>query len=171
MSKPLRGKTMPSAILAGPDRFDRLLGIGALILLAAAAIAIARGSADWHLIGWQVWAHLATIAVALALTPMVLWQRRGTPQHKLFGYIWITALAITALLSFDIRMINQGAFSAIHLLSVITLVGLARVVLTARTRNLRSHRQAVRQLALGALLIAGFFTFPFDRLLGHWLFS
>jgi hypothetical protein len=26
-------------------------------------------------------------------------------------------------------------------------------------------------LATGALLIAGFFTFPFDRLLGHWLFA
>ena len=23
----------------------------------------------------------------------------------------------------------------------------------------------------GALLVAGFFTFPFDRLLGHWLFG
>jgi hypothetical protein len=26
-------------------------------------------------------------------------------------------------------------------------------------------------MVLGALLIAGFFTFPFNRLLGHWLFS
>ena len=170
-NKPLRGMTLPSALLAGPDRFDRILGIGALILLMAAMTAVARGQADWHKIGWQVWFHLATIAVALALTPAVLWRRRGTPQHRQFGYVWVSMLAITALLTFDIRMINQGNFSVIHLLSVLTLVGLARVVMTARSRDLRSHRQAVRQLALGALLIAGFFTFPFDRLLGHWLFS
>jgi len=29
----------------------------------------------------------------------------------------------------------------------------------------------VRGLIIGALLIAGFFTFPFHRLLGHWLFG
>ena len=29
----------------------------------------------------------------------------------------------------------------------------------------------VRGLVIGALLIAGFFTFPFNRLLGSWLFS
>jgi uncharacterized membrane protein len=33
------------------------------------------------------------------------------------------------------------------------------------------HRRGVRAMVTGALLIAGFFTFPFDRLLGHWLFS
>lgn len=171
MSRPLGVNTMPSARLAGPDGFDRFLGIGALLILAAAVAAIFRGSAQWGMIGWQVWVHLATVFAALALTPMVLWRRRGTPQHRLFGYIWVTAMALTALLSFDIRMINQGSFSLIHLLSIVTLAALVRVVLTARARDLRNHRQAVRMLALGALLIAGFFTFPFDRLLGHWLFS
>ena len=33
------------------------------------------------------------------------------------------------------------------------------------------HRGSVRGMVTGALLVAGFFTFPFDRMLGHWLFS
>jgi uncharacterized membrane protein len=35
----------------------------------------------------------------------------------------------------------------------------------------KRHRRSVRAMVTGALLIAGFFTFPFNRLLGHWLFS
>jgi uncharacterized membrane protein len=171
MISPARARNVPTKVLAGPDRFDRVLGTGALILLAMAIAAVARGSADWAKIPWQVWIHLATIALALALTPVILWQRRGDHRHRLFGYIWVAAMAITAALTFDIRLINRGGFSPIHLLSALTLIALVRVVLTARARNRHKHRQAVRMLALGALLIAGFFTFPFDRLLGHWLFS
>ncbi len=163
--------SIPRRILAGPDLFDRLLGGGALVLLAAVATALARGRADWPAIPWQVWGHLSTIVIALSLTPAILWQRRGTARHRLLGYVWVGSMAVTAALSFDIRQINQGEFSPIHLLSLLTLVALIRVVLTARARNRQGHRQSVRQLALGALLIAGFFTFPFNRMLGHWLFS
>lgn len=161
----------PSAQITGPDLFDRALGVGALAMLAAVVAAVLRGTADWHAISWQIWGHLATIVPALALLPAVLWRRRGDGRHRLLGYVWVSAMAITALLSFDIRLINRGEFSPIHLLSVLTLITLVRVVLTARSRNIRQHRLSVRLLALGALLIAGFFTFPFGRLLGHWLFS
>lgn len=157
--------------LAGPDGFDRFLGCASLLLLAAASIAVARGSADWAQIPWQIWAHLATIGVALALTPVVLWQRRGTRRHRLLGYVWVAALAVTAVLSFDIRLINRGQFSAIHLLSALTLAGLLRLVTAARSHDARSHRRTVRLLATGGLLTAGFFTFPGGRLLGQWLFS
>ena len=35
---------------------------------------------------------------------------------------------------------------------------------------LARHRRSVHGMVIGALLIAGFFTFPFNRLLGAWLF-
>jgi uncharacterized membrane protein len=38
-------------------------------------------------------------------------------------------------------------------------------------RHHARHRRGIRAMVLGALLIAGFFTFPFDRLLGRWLFG
>jgi uncharacterized membrane protein len=33
------------------------------------------------------------------------------------------------------------------------------------------HRRTIRALVIGALLVAGFFTFPFGRMLGVWLFG
>ena len=39
----------------------------------------------------------------------------------------------------------------------------------ARTHKVALHRGSVRGMVTGALLIAGFFTFPFGRLLGRWL--
>ena len=40
---------------------------------------------------------------------------------------------------------------------------------SARNHRLDRHRAMVRGMVTGALVIAGFFTFPFGRLLGHWL--
>ena len=45
------------------------------------------------------------------------------------------------------------------------------IVWAARTHNVARHRNAVRGMVAGALIIAGIFTFPFDRLMGHWLFG
>ena len=45
------------------------------------------------------------------------------------------------------------------------------IVWAARRHDHRRHRNAVRAMVAGALIIAGIFTFPFDRLLGRWLFG
>ena len=127
--------------------------------------------ADWPKIPLSVWLHLATIIVALALTPLMLLRRRGDRMHRWLGWIWAAALFATALLSLDIRLINRGSFSAIHLLSAWTLLQVPIIVLSARRHDIARHRSAVRGMVTGALLIAGFFTFPFNRLLGSWLFG
>ena len=67
--------------------------------------------------------------------------------------------------------INDGGFSFIHLISLWVLIQVPLIVVTARTHRVVRHRRAVRGMAIGALLVAGFFTFPFHRLLGHWLFG
>jgi uncharacterized membrane protein len=155
--------------VAGPDRMERVLGWGSLAMLAIMLVALARGRAEWNEIPWAVWPHLATVALALGLTPAILWRRRGDPLHRQLGYAWVTAMASTAVVSFAIRMSNQGGLSFIHLLSVWVLIQVPIIVLSARAGNWRRHRVAVRGMVIGALLIAGFFTLPFDRLLGQWL--
>ena len=80
-------------------------------------------------------------------------------------------MTLTALLSFNLRVINPGGFSFIHLLSAWTLIQVPIIVWTARTHNVVRHRRAVRGMVIGALLVAGFFTFPFGRLMGNWLFG
>ena len=154
-----------------PDGFERILAIGALLLLAAALTAILRGRQEWSAVPALVWCHLVTIGLALALTPVMLLRRRGDPRHRTLGTIWVGAMLLTALLTLGIKGINHGGFSVIHILSLWVLIQVPILWWTARTHRVARHRRSVRGMVTGALLIAGFFTFPFDRLLGHWLFG
>lgn len=152
-----------------PDTFERALAFGSVALLLAVAAALFRGRAEWGRVPWQVWPHLATIVVALALTPTMLLRRRGDARHRSLGKLWVAAMLLTALLSFNLR--TSGHLSVIHILSAWTLIQAPLIWWSARTHNVAKHRGLVRGMVFGALLIAGFFTFPFDRLLGHWLFA
>lgn len=154
-----------------PDTFERVLAVGAVVLLAAMLIAIARGRAQWDQLPATVWVHLITIAIALVLTPVMLLRRRGDARHRLLGWIWVGAMIATAVFSLFIRLTNPGGFSIIHILSIWTLIQVPIIAWSARTHNVARHRGSVRGMVLGALLIAGFFTFPFDRILGQWLFG
>jgi uncharacterized membrane protein len=153
------------------DLFEKILSAAAIALLTAVIIALMRGWGEWSTIPANVWAHIAAIFVALALTPVMLLRQRGTPGHRQLGWIWATSMFLAALISFDLRLINQGSFSFIHILSAWTMIQVPVIVWSARTKNVKRHRSSVRGMILGALLIAGFFTFPFGRLMGNWLFG
>lgn len=154
-----------------PNGLDRLLAAAAVVLLVMVLAALARGRSEWHLVPTFVWLHIATIGAALALTPVMMLRRRGDRLHRRLGWVWAGAMMLTALFTFAIRGINEGSFSFIHLFSVLTLVQVPVIVWTARTHQHSKHRNTVRAMVAFALLTAGFFTFPFDRLFGHWLFG
>ena len=152
-----------------PDHTERLIGWGALALLLAVIIALVRGHARWGAVPLPVWAHLLGASLALALTPAILWGRRGTQRHRVLGWLWVLSLGFAALSSLTVKGLIPGHFSPIHLLSLWTRGMLPLVVLYARRGQHTRHRQALRGLIIGALLIAGGFTFLPMRLLGHWL--
>lgn len=154
-----------------PDRLERALGALALVMMAFIVAALVKGMADWAAIPAVIWLHLATIMLALALTPVLLWRPRGTLAHRQLGYVWSGAMFLTAADSLFVTTSRPGHFSLIHVLSVVTIVLVPLLVINARRHKVASHRRTVRGMIIGALLIAGFFTFPFDRLLGHWLFG
>lgn len=155
-----------------PEGLDRLLAAGAIILLGFVLAALARGAAQWGHVPLVVWGHILTILTALLLTPVMLLRRRGDRLHRRLGYVWVAAMALTAALTFGIRGLNQsGALSWIHILSAWTLIQVPLIVWSARAHNVARHRSAVRGMVLGALIIAGIFTFPFNRLMGQWLFG
>lgn len=150
---------------------DRLLAVGAVIILFATLAALLRGSSYWPRIPLNVWAHVTIIIIAMALTPLMLLRKRGDRLHRRVGYVWVGAMLLTAMVSLDIRVINRGEFSPIHLLSIWTIIQVPLIVIRARQHDAVRHRRAVHGMVLGALLIAGFFTFPFNRMLGQMLFG
>lgn len=163
------GATRPGPL--GPDAFERFLAVGAVILLGFVLVALARGHTSWPRVPAVLWVHLGTMTLALALTPVMLLRRRGDRTHRRIGTIWVLAMLLTALDTFLLRTSNRGSFSIIHLLSLWTVIQVPIIWWSARSHHIPRHRSAVRGMVFGALLIAGFFTFPFDRLLGRWLFG
>ena len=161
----------PRAKPLGTDTYEKILAVGAVVLGLAMVAAIARGHAHWREVPALIWLHLLTIASAVTLTPTMLLSARGSLRHRRLRRVWAVAMLATAALSFGIHVGNPGGYSVIHLLSAWTLVQVPLIWWTARTRKVVRHRRAVRGMVTGALLVAGFFTFPFHRLLGMWLFG
>lgn len=154
-----------------PDSFERILSVGAIILFAFVAAAVAKGASEWRMITPLVWIHLIAMTFAVGLSPIMLLRPRGTALHRTLGRVWAVAMLVAAVISFQIRDINHGGFSFIHILSAYTAIQVPILVWSARTHNVKRHRRSVRAMVTGALLVAGFFTFPFNRLLGSWLFG
>jgi uncharacterized membrane protein len=154
-----------------PAPIDYALAAGAVVILASIVAAVTRGRSEWTTIPWPIWVHLATISGALVLTPIMLLRRRGDRLHRILGRLWIVLMLSTALISFGIRGLDNGGLSPIHLLSAFVIIQAPLAGWYAHKHDIRSHRRAVRGIVGGALLIAGAFTFPFGRLLGHWLFG
>jgi uncharacterized membrane protein len=153
-----------------PDFFERILAFGVVGMLGVVLVAMVRGRAEWANLTAQLWVHLITIVAALALTPALLLQKRGTQLHRQLGWAWATAMITTAVVSLFVHETGTG-FSPIHLLSVITIIGVPLTIWAARRHKVAAHRLGIRLAVTGALLIAGFFTFPFGRMMGRWLFG
>src|SRR5947208_8451166 len=58
-----------------------------------------------------VWAHLGSVLLALPLGISQLVLPKGTFRHRTVGYIWLSLMTFTALVSFSIHTINPGGLS------------------------------------------------------------
>ncbi|WP_310496061.1 DUF2306 domain-containing protein [Sandarakinorhabdus sp.] len=162
---------------------SRLLSNGVLagasaLLLGGVLAAVWRGAGQWHLLPPLIWAHLLLMMLALALTPVMLLRGKGTGSHRLLGKIWVGAMFASAATSLFFKSgstdpasmgVFTGDFSFIHILSVLVVLQVPRIIIAAREHRIADHERGVRSIVIGALLVAGFFTFPFGRLLGQWL--
>ena len=84
---------------------------------------------------------------------------KGTRSHRTIGYIWVTLMGLVALSSFWVHDLRQvGPFSAIHLLSVVTLCTLFYSISAVPRGNIASHQRSMRNLYFMALIGAGAFT-------------
>jgi uncharacterized membrane protein len=110
--------------------------------------------------------HAFAAMGAFALGAVQLAAPKGTLPHRTVGWIWVALMLTVAVSSFwihDLRMV--GPFSPIHLLSILTLFTVPLAVLAARRHKVVTHRKAMTSIFLGALVIAGFFTFMPGRIM------
>jgi len=116
--------------------------------------------------------HVAAAVTAVFLGPMAIWRRSRDLVHRVVGRVWVAALLIAAVSSFlihDLRML--GPFSMIHILSLVTLVGLWRGISAIRRGDVAAHQNAMCGLYLQALVLAGVFTFLPGRRMNAVFFS
>jgi uncharacterized membrane protein len=108
--------------------------------------------------------HAFAATVALLLGATVLFLRKGTVLHRALGSVWAATMMLVAGISLAITGINPGHFSAIHLLSVLTLVNIPCAIWMRRRGNVAGHALAMSSNYAG-LLIAGAFTFATGRVM------
>ena len=97
---------------------------------------------------------------------------KGSLTHRIIGWIWVGLMIFAAATSFWINEIRMwGAFSPIHLLGVLVLVLVPLAVLAARRHKVQRHAMAMTSLFIGALVIAGLFTFMPGRIMYDVLFG
>ncbi len=105
----------------------------------------------------DTWTPLLVSHVVAAFTGVLLgahqlWRRpRGDTRHRVLGRAWVVVMLWTAITSFWIRHIADGAFSWLHVLSVVTLVTVTLGVVQVRRGNIAAHRGNMVGSWLGAV--------------------
>lgn len=106
-------------------------------------------------IPWHAFAAFAALAIGGAQLALP----KGTPRHRIVGYVWAALMLVIAISSFWIQQIRLfGRFSPIHLLSILVLVTVPLAVWHARNHRVVRHRKAMTALYIFALVGAGIFT-------------
>ena len=113
----------------------------------------------------QIQMHVAGALTAFSIGLVLLCAPKGFGFHKSLGWSWVAAMTLTAISSFFITGMFENAYSPIHALSAWTLLGLPFGIAAIRRRNLKKHRDTMTGMFVGAMVIAGLFSFLPGRLM------
>jgi uncharacterized membrane protein len=117
--------------------------------------------------------HLITVVPCFVMGTVLLLIKKGTTIHKRIGKWYMILMMITALVTLfmpaDIgpRLLNH--FGWIHSFSVLTIYTVPTAYIAVKKGQIKSHKRKMILLYLGAIIIAGGFTFSPGRYL-HELF-
>ena len=116
--------------------------------------------------------HTAAALAALLLGAAILFRRKGDRLPRVCGRLWVASMLVVAVSSFFIHSIRLwGAWSPIHLLSLVTILSLAYAVAMIRKGRTAAHAAAMRGTYVGALIVAGLFTLLPGRIMNGVLFA
>lgn len=125
-----------------------------------------------------IYIHAAFALLAVPLGLYIFSTRKGTPQHRALGRVWVAFLVIVAFTGIFIQEINPGQYSLIHLLIPATIGSLGYSVWSIRkfkaTRQKRyksAHMYSMIGTYVGALLLAGALTLLPGRFFHQILFG
>jgi uncharacterized membrane protein len=118
----------------------------------------------------QVHAFAAMAAFGLGLVQFAA--PKGTLPHRTVGWIWVALMVVAGVSAFFIHEIRLwGPWSPIHLLAIFTLIALPLAVWDAHRHEVGKHRNRMMTLFVGALVIAGVFTFLPGRIMHAMVFG
>jgi len=118
--------------------------------------------------------HLVTVLPAFLIGTIILFKTKGTSLHKKFGKVYLLLMLVTAFITlFMPAAVGPrflGHFGFIHLLSLLVFYVTPKAIFAIRRGDVKTHRNSMIGMYIGALLIAGFLAFMPGRLLHTWLF-
>ena len=110
--------------------------------------------------------HAIAAMIAVIFGGLQFYMEKGGPIHKLLGWTWVGLMLFVSVSSFFIHEIKMwGAYSPIHLLSLLTILVLGLAVYFVRAGNIKRHKRAMASLYGLALIVAGIFTFMPGRVM------
>ena len=110
--------------------------------------------------------HLATVIPAFFIGSwLIFFSTKGARLHRALGATYLVLMTVTAITTLFVRVLNPGHLSWIHLFIPLTLYGVTGSVLALRRHDIAAHKRAMIGTYVGALLIAGAFTFVPGRLM------
>ncbi|NQY12245.1 MAG: DUF2306 domain-containing protein [Henriciella sp.] len=115
--------------------------------------------------------HVTAAISALLIGALILLAPKGIGFHKTMGWAWVIAMVITAISSFFLTGLMGNSLSPIHALSAWAMISLPFGIAAIRRRDIRQHRQSMTGMFVGALVIAGLFSFLPGRLMWEMLFA
>jgi uncharacterized membrane protein len=110
--------------------------------------------------------HAFAAMTAFGLGLVQLAAPKGTLPHRTIGWIWVALMLVVSVSAFFIHQIRLwGPWSPIHLLAIFTLTAVPLAVWYAHSHAVPKHRNAMVSIFIGALVIAGVFTFLPGRIM------
>jgi uncharacterized membrane protein len=154
-------------------------GLGLLVLsgLALLVVLIASGAIapDVSVLGKmslavKIHAGSAIAALVLGAAQFVLPKGRRM-LHMVMGSIWVLMMVVVAGSSVFIQEIFSGSFSPIHLFVPVTAFGLYQGLMPLVRGQKGLHGRKMRGVFVGALILAGLFTFMPGRAMFNLFFG
>jgi uncharacterized membrane protein len=110
--------------------------------------------------------HAFAAMTAFALGVVQLSAPKGTIPHRTIGWIWVALMLAVSISAFWIHQLRiWGPWSPIHFLAIFTLVMVPLGAWYAHSHAVERHRWTMIGIFVGALVVAGIFTFVPGRIM------